>query len=158
MGAMKQLWYLKDVQSRFKTAINVRDNEVIAKVFEICVDIAQKAKNNHGYDNYKGELESSVGVVVLKDRMEVAQWKLLAGEGSNPLFGFDDFRNFVYDYLVGKATLPNGAVIPRKGVVGIVFSAAPYAGEVEDRGRAVLDRFTPGFGFVYQIIKSVGYS
>lgn len=156
MGEMMQEWSIDDVQSKIN---NATGNEFMMKVaeniFRECVLFAKAAKNGHTYNNYSGELESSVGVIVLKDRSEIMQWSLLASSGSDPAEGLQDMRNFLYDEIIGKSELPDGTNIPALSVVGIVFAAAPYAGDVESRGRKVLIDFAPSADRILKVIKEV---
>ena len=154
---MIQKWSMPQIVARLdkKTEVAFDEGKLVDGLFEICQDIAIKAKDGHTYRNIKGELESSIGVLVLKDRNEIIKWDFVqASSGSDPARGIADFKNGLDEYIIGKSELPNGTHIPEIGLVGIVFAAAPYAGLVESRGRTVLDNFKPDPGYVFSIIKS----
>ena len=58
--------------------------------------------------------------------------------------------------ILGKSQLPDGQIIPKKGVIGIVFAAAEYASYIQDvRGRTVLHDFMPEADEVFRILKTV---
>lgn len=147
-----QKWNIQNIGKRIDKNINSKNTHVISAIYKTCVAFAKEAKKNHSYINYKGQLESSVGVIVLKDLNEVKEWNLIASDGSDPIRGIRDLNN-VINSIVGKSTLPDGINIPSVGIVGIVFAAAPYAGTVENRGRRVLYPFAPNQSTVYEIIK-----
>ena len=155
---MRQQWSMVDIQIKFASVRNQfeESGDATEEIYQVCLDMANRAKQGHTYRNVKGELESSVGVVVLKDRNEVVRYtySMMASSGSDPSLGIADFRNVLTNYLVGKSELPDGTHIPSKGVVGIVFAAAPYAGIVEAKGREVLNDFAPESGYVFSIIKT----
>lgn len=156
MGAMKQLWSMPNITNRLNkvTAVAFDQGKLTDAIFEICLEVAINARLEHTYRNIKGELESSVGVVVLKDREEITKWDIQADSGVDPARGIEDFKNALEEFVLGKSELPDGTRIPEKGIIGIVFAAAPYAGLVESKGRTVLDSFTPESGYVFSIIKT----
>ena len=65
----------------------------------------------------------------MKDLQEVKEWKLIAASGTDPSRGITDFSNVLQEYIIGQSTLPDGTQLPEKGIAGIVFAAAPYAGK-----------------------------
>lgn len=135
-----------------------KDTKMIDSIYGVCVDIAVRAKAGHDYRNIKGELESSIGVVLVKDRREIVRWMVLAQSGTDPALGIEDMRRCVENQILGKAELHDvdrDIQIPAKGIAGIVFAAAPYAAAVESKGRKVLLDFTPSSDYVFSIIKSV---
>ena len=153
MSTMKQLWNMNQIRDKISSVIVGSDEKFAEAIYQICVSSAQRAKKEHTYRNIKGQLESSVGVVVLKDREEIMKWYLLASEGSQPDLGIMNIRDTVQNQIIGKSTLPNGQFIPQKGVVGIVFAAAPYAGYVEGKNRKkVLTDFVPDGQMVISIL------
>lgn len=155
MGTIKAMFNPKDFKALFDAKAFDRDIKVADKLFEICKNIAVEAKNGHSYKNYKGELESSIGVVVLIDRSTLYKWDSSATMGTDPAKGISDINNVLSKYIVGKPNLPDGTKIPAKGVVGIVFAAAPYAKKIEDRKRKVLYDFVPAGDFIFKQIKMV---
>ena len=168
MGKMIQQWKMKDVQQRLNAFVqgesisfngSYNEQEMVDKIYGICLDLASKAKSGHDYINRKGELESSIGVVVIKDRRIVERWNVQASSGTDPARGIEDIRRVIDGQILGKSELPDGTNIPNKGIVGIVFAAAPYSGYVEGKQggahRSVLLDFAPSSGYVFQIIKSV---
>ena len=156
MGQMTQRWTLPQVVSKLnkKTEVAFDEGKLTDALFDICQEIAAKARSGHTYMNIKGELESSVGVVIIKDREEIKRWDVSAVSGKDPALGIMDFQNALEKFILGKSELPNGIHIPEIGLVGIVFAAAPYAGTVELRGKTVLDYFKPDAGYVFDIIKT----
>ena len=155
MGKMKQMWGIGDVRSKISNTLDASYTKVAEELYALCMSMAQRAKNEHDYNNYKGELESSVGVIVLKNRQEIMQWGMLARSGSDPGLGLQDMRNLIYNKIIGKHSLPDGTEIPSKSIVGIVFAAAPYAGTVESHGRKVLIDFAPNDSSIFRILKTV---
>lgn len=147
-----QKWNIQNINKRIDKYINSKNTHVTSAIYETCVAFAKEAKKNHSYRNYKGQLESSVGVIVLKDLNEVKEWFLLASSGYDPIRGIRDLNN-VINKIVGKNVLPDGTTIPSIGIVGIVFAAAPYSSLVASRGRTVLKEFAPNPSTVYEIIK-----
>lgn len=156
MGKMIQKWTMPNVVAKLNkaTAVAFEEGKLTDSLFEICLEVAINARLDHTYRNVKGELESSIGVVVLKDRKDIERWDIQADSGSDPARGVADFRDAFEKYIIGKSELPNGTHIPELGLIGIVFAAAPYAGLVESRGKTVLDSFTPDAEYVFSIIKS----
>jgi hypothetical protein len=156
MGTMTQKWTMPQIISRLdkKTEVAFDEGKLTDALFDICQEIASKARSGHTYMNIKGELESSIGVVVLKDREEIKRWDVSSTSGKDPALGIIDFQNALEQFVLGKSELPDGTHIPEIGLVGIVFAAAPYAGTVEARGRTVLDYFKPDAGYVFDIIKT----
>ena len=168
---MKQLWKIDTVEKKIDRSLISKEDKMVNAIFGECVAFAVRAKNGHTYRNYKGELESSVGVVVLKDLNEVKEWQLIASTGTDPSRGLTDFRNVLESYIVGKSTLPDGTQLPAKGIAGIVFAAAPYAGQIEGgmeiaqsewtmefqgvAGKKVLHDFAPPASEIIQILKTV---
>lgn len=65
---MTQQWKMKDVRQRLNVVGegSYKFEEMRDTLFNICVDIARKAKAGHDYQNIKGQLESSIGVVIVK--------------------------------------------------------------------------------------------
>ena len=160
MGKMTQLWSINDVKKIFNVVSSgsYKETEMIESIYGICVDMANAAKLGHDYRNVKGELESSIGVVVLKDRHEVVRWSVLAKSGTDPALGIEDMKRAIEGQIIGKSELQDvdqTIYIPEKGITGIVFAAAPYAGTVEARNKKVLIDFAPSSSYVFQIIKSV---
>ena len=137
-----------------KTDVAFDEGKLTDALFDICQEIAAKARSGHTFMNIKGELESSIGVVVLKDREEIKRWDVSSVSGKDPALGIIDFQNALEQFVLGKSELPDGTHIPEFGLAGIVFAAAPYAGTVEARGRTVLDYFKPDAGYVFSIIKT----
>ena len=88
---MKQKWNIGDIQKKIDAFSVSHEEQVVNAIFGECVAFAVRAHNGHTYRNYKGELESSVGVVVLKDLQEVKEWKLIAASGTDPSRGITDF-------------------------------------------------------------------
>jgi len=157
MGKMKQLWKLSDIK---KEILPIREgkykeSELIDSLFSIGVDMARKAKGEHGYRNIKGELESSVGIVIIKNRREIAQWQILATTGSDPSLGIRDMEKCISSQILGKDELPDGTIIPEKGLACIVFAAAPYAAAVQLRKKKVLLDFAPSDAYVFNILKTI---
>ena len=166
---MKQKWNIGDIQKKIDAFSVSHEEQVVNAIFGECVAFAVRAHNGHTYRNYKGELESSVGVVVLKDLQEVKEWKLIAASGTDPSRGITDFSNVLQEYIIGQSTLPDGTQLPEKGIAGIVFAAAPYAGIVEGgmevdqstwttewqgvAGKKVLHDFAPPANEILQILK-----
>ena len=155
MGKMKQMWRIGDVRSKINNTLDASYEKVEKELYDICLDAAQRARNEHDYNNYKGQLESSIGFVILKNRQEVKHWGIAAKSGSDPGLGLQDIRNLIYDKIIGKHSLPDGTEIPSKSIVGIVFAAAPYAGTVESYGRKVLIDFAPNDSSIFRILKTV---
>jgi hypothetical protein len=168
MGKMTQQWKIGEVKQQLNAFVqgeslslneSYNEQEMIDKIYSICLDLASNAKSEHNYINRKGELESSIGVVVIKDRGIVERWKLQSSSGTDPARGTEDIRRIIDEQILGKSELPDGTNIPNKGIVGIVFAAAPYSGYVEkkhDSGRrSVLLDFAPSSDYVFNIIKSV---
>ena len=155
MGKMTCNWKLGDVRKTIDFVIEKDLKKVEDELFNVCLDTAKSAKDGHTYKNYKGQLESSIGVIILKNRQEVTQWSLVASSGSDPEKGLQDIKNIISEKIVGKQSLPDGTFIPSNSLVGIVFAAAPYAGEVQGRGRTVLDAFAPSDNYVLTILKTV---
>lgn len=156
MGAMTQKWTVPQIEVKLNKATEVAFNEgkLTDDLFEICQDIAAKARAGHTFMNIKGELEASIGVVVLKDREEIKRWDVSSVSGKDPALGIIDFQNALEEFILGKSELPDGTHIPEIGLAGIVFAAAPYAGIVESRGRTVLDYFKPDPSYVFSVIKT----
>lgn len=166
---MKQKWKIEDIAKKIDTYSISEEEGVVNAIFGECIAFAVRAHNGHTYRNYKGELESSIGVVVLKDLQEVKEWKLIAASGTDPSKGIDDFSNVLQEYIIGKSTLPDGTQLPEKGIAGIVFAAAPYAGIIEGgmeveqstwntewqgvAGKKVLHDFAPPAKEILQILK-----
>ena len=155
MGKMTCNWKLGDVRKTIDFVIEKDLKKVEDELFNVCLSIAKSAKDGHTYKNYKGQLESSVGVIILKNRQEVTQWSMVASSGSDPAKGLQDIKNLIYNKIVGKHSLPDGTFIPSKSLVGIVFAAAPYSGEVQGRGRKVLIDFAQSDNYVLTILKTV---
>lgn len=158
MGQMIQKWNIDDVINPLNVIVEGKEmNEKYSKaIMAICRRAAIKAHSSHSYKNIKGQLESSVGIVVLRDRKYVDAWEMRAKTGSDPSLGLQDLANVITTKILGKAKLPDGTVIPAKGIIGIVFAAAPYASIVQDlRGRTVLDDFMPEAEEVFRILKTV---
>ncbi len=163
---MKQLWKIEDIQEKIDKKIN-KDLDIISEsIYNQCLSFALLARGAHSYKNYKGELQSSVGVVILKDRKEVKNWSSVSSDGTDPAKGISDFNEVLNGYIIGHESLPDGTYIPSKSVVGIVFAAAPYAGDVESgkgmgswgfKGtpKTVLNAFAPKSGYIYTILKSI---
>lgn len=153
---MIQRWTIPNVIAKLgkATAVAFDEGKLTDSLFEICLEVAINARIGHSYRNIKGELESSIGVVILKDRTAIERWDIQADSGSDPAKGVADFKNAFEEFILGKSELPDGTHIPEIGLIGIVFAAAPYAGLVESRGRTVLDSFTPDAEYVFNIIKS----
>ena len=155
MGKMTCNWKLGDVRKTIDFVIEKDLKKVEEELFNVCLSTAKSAKNGHTYNNYKGQLESSIGVIILKNRQEVTQWSMVASSGYDPAKGLQDIKNLIYDKIVGKHSLPDGTFIPSKSLVGIVFAAAPYSGDVQGRGRKVLDAFPPSDNYILTILKTV---
>ena len=155
MGKMIQKWRINDIDKQIFSKLYKDEFSVINKLYDVCMEVAVKAKNNHDYNNYSGELESSVGFIILKDTNEVKQWFMMASSGTDPSEGLNDIKSLVYDDIVGKYELPDGTMIPRIGIAGIVFAAAKYASTVEERNRKVLIDFTPSSQYVLTILKTI---
>lgn len=160
MGQMKQLWSINDIRQSINVVSSgsYKEAEMIESIYGVCVDVANAAKSGHDYRNIKGELESSIGVVILKDRQEVVRWSVLAKSGSDPYLGLEDMRRCLEEKIIGKSEIQDvdqTIHIPEKGITGIVFAAAPYASAVEARGKKVLIDFAPSSEYVFQVIKSV---
>lgn len=156
MGSMRQLWTLPNVTAKLNkvTSIAFDEGKLIDALFDICKGVAEAARAGHSYRNIKGELEASTGAVVIKDRIENKRWDVSSTSGVDPGRGIMDFQNALEKYVLGKAELPDGTQIPEKGLIGIVFAAAPYAGLVESKGRTVLSEFEPESSWVFSILKS----
>ena len=168
---MIQKWNTEDIGKKIDAYSISKEEGIVNAIFGECVAFAVRAHNGHTYRNYKGELESSVGVVVLKDLQEVKEWKLIASSGTDPSRGIADFSNVLQEYIIGKSSLPDGTQLPEKGIAGIVFAAAPYAGKVEGgmeveqstwneewqgvAGKKVLHDFAPPAKEILQILKTV---
>lgn len=148
-------WKLGDVRKTIDFVIEKDLKKVEEELFNVCLSTAKSAKDGHTYKNYKGQLESSIGVIILKNRQEVTQWSMVASSGSDPARGLQDIKNLIYNKIVGKHSLPDGTFIPSKSLVGIVFAAAPYSGEVQGRGRKVLIDFAPSDSYILTILKTV---
>jgi len=153
---MTQKWTMPQIVSKLdkKTDVAFDEGKLTDALFDICQEIAAKARSGHTFMNIKGELESSIGVVVLKDREEIKRWDVSSVSGKDPALGIIDFQNALEQFVLGKSELPDGTHIPEFGLAGIVFAAAPYAGTVEARGRTVLDYFKPDTNYVFSIIKT----
>ena len=149
---MIQKWNIQDVAGRIDEYVGSKEQAMVEAIFGECVSFAKEAKSSHTYRNYKGELESSVGVVVLKDLNEVKEWRMLSSAGTDPIRGLNDLESVINE-IVGKSTLPNGMQLPSIGISGIVFAAAPYAGEVEGNGRKVLNDFSPDSSMILEVLK-----
>lgn len=156
MGQMKQMWTMPNVTNKINsvTAVAFDEGKLTDALFDICMEVANAARTGHSYRNVKGELESSTGVVVLKDRENIKKWAVQSESGKDPARGIADFKRALDEFIIGKSELPDGTQIPAKGLIGIVFAAAPYAGLVESKGRTVLDSFTPESGYIFTILKS----
>lgn len=156
MGSMTQKWTIPQIAVRLDKKVEAvfDEGKLIDSIFDICQDFAIKARDGHTYMNIKGELESSIGIVVLKNREEIKRWDVSSKSGKDPALGIIDFQNALEKYILGKSELPDGTHIPEIGIAGIVFAAAPYSGLVESRGRTVLDAFKPESGYVFEIIKT----
>ena len=171
MKRKKQKWEIEKVESKIDKRLLKDENKIISAIFNECVAFAKRAKNGHTYRNYKGELESSVGVAVLKDRSEIKEWSMLASDGTDPSKGLSDYRDVLEEYIIGKANLPDGTEIPARGIAGIVFAAAPYASMIESGqnelegtmgwsgigGKKVLNAFAPQKGEILTILKNIIY-
>lgn len=155
MGKMTCNWKLGDVRKTIDFVIEKDLKKVEEELFNVCLSTAKSAKDGHTYKNYKGQLESSIGVIILKNRQEVTQWSMVASSGSDPARGLQDIKNLIYNKIVGKHSLPDGTFIPSKSLAGIVFAAAPYSGEVQGRGRKVLIDFAPSDSYILTILKTV---
>ena len=70
----KQKWNIEKVASKIDKKIDKDMDKIVKAIYSKCLAFAKTAKSSHTYKNYKGELESSVGVVVLKDRNELKEW------------------------------------------------------------------------------------
>ena len=167
----KQLWNINDVISKIDKKTEADIDATVQVIYAQCLAFAQRAKNEHTYKNYKGELESSVGVVVLKDRNEVKEWSALASDGTDPSRGISDYTDVLSTYILGQAQLPDGTLIPAKSIVGIVFAAAPYAGIIENgedvpqeewtpdwqgvAGKKVLNAFAPAPEDIFTVLKTI---
>lgn len=155
MGKMKQMWRIGDIRSKINNTLDASQEKVAKELYDICMSMAQRAKDEHDYNNYKGQLESSIGFIILKNRQEIKHWGIAASSGYDPGLGLQDIRNLIYDNIIGKHSLPDGTYIPSKSIVGIVFAAAPYAGTVESYGRKVLIDFAPNDSSIFRILKTV---
>lgn len=154
MGQMIQEWSLKDIEKRLSNVVGDIDMDRLASsLVAICQKAQRAAKDGHSYNNYKGQLESSIGYLILKDR-RIVKWDAYVAEGTAPEKGIMNASRFANSKILGKARLPDGTRIPLKGVIGVVFAAAPYAKEVESYGRKVLIDFMPSRGTVYNVIKT----
>ena len=71
MKRKAQKWDIEKIESKIDKRLLKDEEKIISAIFKECVAFAKRAKNGHTYKNYKGELESSVGVAVLKDRSEI---------------------------------------------------------------------------------------
>ena len=108
MGEMKQMWKLTDIKQRLKPVREgkYKEEEMIDALFGIGTDMARKAKSEHDYHNIKGQLESSVGVVIVKNRRELVRWSVLATSGSDPAWVSVIWRNaYHHRYLVNQSFL-----------------------------------------------------
>ena len=155
MGEMIQQWDINDIRQKISDRLANDETAVINKLYDVCMEVAVKAKNNHEYNNYSGVLESSVGFIILKNLNEVKQWFMMASSGTDPSEGLNLIKNLVYDQIIGKYKLPDKTVIPRTGLAGVVFVAAKYASTVEERNRKVLVDFTPSSQYVLTILKTI---
>jgi hypothetical protein len=158
MGEMKCLWKLSDVRLQFNDLKEgkLNETELIDGLYKIGVDMARKAKSEHTYKNIKGELESSIGVVIVRNRREIVRWSVLSKSGSDPAKGLADMQACLQTSILGKAELPDGTQIPESGYAAIVFAAAPYSAAVEYyRGKKVLLSFSPSDAYVFSVLKSV---
>ncbi len=166
-----QKWNIDNVTSRIDKTIENDEIKICNALYKECVSFAKRAKNGHTYKNYKGELESSVGVVILKDRMEIKEWSMISSDGTDPSLGLNDFRSALEEYIVGHSELPDGTYIPEKSIVGIVFAAAPYASIIENGqneleglmgwsgigGKKVLNAFAPSSEDILTVLKNIVY-
>ena len=157
MGEMIQKWNIDDVTRPLQAFLDGGlSDKYYDAIFDICRDAAASAHRAHSYRNIKGQLESSVGVVVIRDRKYVQAWALKATSGSDPAKGLNDMNELISTKILGKSQLPDGQIIPKKGVIGIVFAAAEYASYIQDvRGRTVLHDFMPEADEVFRILKTV---
>ena len=161
MGQMKQLWNINDIRQSLNVVSSgsYDEKKMREAIFNICVDVANAAKAGHDYQNIKGQLESSIGAVVVKDRNEITDWFIAQSKsGTSPELGISDLRRCVDEQILGKSELHDldqTIHMPEKGIVGIVFAAAPYAGFVESKYKKVLIDFAPSSEYVFQVIKSV---
>ena len=157
MGKMKQMWKLTDIKQRLKPVREgkYKEEEMIDALFGIGTDMARKAKSEHDYHNIKGQLESSIGVVIVKNRRELVRWSVLATSGSDPALGIRDMEKCLSSQILGKSELPDGTEIPANGLACIVFAAAPYAAAVQWRKKKVLLEYAPSDAYVFSIINKV---
>ena len=98
-------WKLGDVRKTIDFVIEKDLKKVEEELFNVCLSTAKSAKDGHTYKNYKGQLESSIGVIILKNRQEVTQWSMVASSGSDPARGLQDIKNLIYNKIVGKHSL-----------------------------------------------------
>jgi len=166
---MKQLWKIENISKRIDKRTESDINKVVNILYKKCLSFARRAKNKHTYKNYKGELESSVGVVILKDRNEIKEWSAMSSDGTDPTRGLEDYKDVLSTYILGKESLPDGTFIPANSIVGIVFAAAPYSYAVETGqtdiehmlgrgglgGKKVLNSFTPTSSEIFKVLKTV---
>lgn len=165
----RQKWDIDDVSKRIDKKIDKDMDKMVKAIYDKCLSFAKTAKSNHTYKNYKGELESSVGVVVLKDRNEIKEWNSMASSGTDPSRGISDFNDVLSSYIIGKDMLPDGTYIPDKSIAGIVFAAAPYASMIENGqnefesalgisgsgGKKVLKAFAPSPSDIFTVLKVI---
>jgi hypothetical protein len=166
---MKQLWKIEDISKRIDKRTESDINKVVDVLYRECLAFARRAKNEHTYRNYKGELESSVGVVILKDRNEIKEWSAMASDGTDPARGLEDYKDVLSTYILGQESLPDGTSIPANSIAGIVFAAAPYSYEIEFGqnevehmmewegigGKKVLHAFAPTSSEIFTVLKTV---
>lgn len=165
----KQKWNIEKVASRIDKKIDKDMDKIVKAIYSKCLAFAKTAKSSHTYKNYKGELESSVGVVVLKDRNEIKEWNSTAATGTDPSRGISDFNDVLSSYIIGKDMLPDGTYIPEQSIAGIVFAAAPYASMIENGqnefesalgisgfgGKKVLNAFAPSASDIFTVLKVI---
>ena len=157
MGEMKQMWKISDIKQRLKPVREgkYKEEEMIDALFGVGTDMARKAKSEHNYQNRKGQLESSIGVVIVKNRRELVRWSVLATSGSVPALGIRDMERCLSSQILGKSEFPDGTEIPAQGLACIVFAAAPYAAAVQWRKKKVLLDYAPSDAYVFTIINKV---
>ena len=69
MGREIQKWNIDDVINPLNVIVEGKEmNEKYSKAIMAICRRAIKAHSSHSYKNIKGQLESSVGIVVLRDR------------------------------------------------------------------------------------------
>ena len=95
MGKMTCNWKLGDVRKTIDFVVEKDLKKVEEELFNVCLSTAKSAKDGHTYKNYKGQLESSIGVIILKNRQEVTQWSMVASSGSDPARGLQDIKNLI---------------------------------------------------------------